>query len=314
MTNTGTAVQNWATLLRNAVKQWGSWGGSLSLGVSGLDSALLLTLAVEEGIAVRAFTVAASEDDGDLDVGRRIAGEHGVPHVAIVVPPGEQPRYFRAAVRGAGSLVFNGRGVLGVPLFRAMRAAGGTCALSGMGADETFGGHDLAQATLMLAILHGDQELAATLFAERPPPFALPAELPIGSLAAEVGLRLALPIEVAVAEAEGVTLGLPYLDDAVVAAADRQEDKRALRELARTRGGTLAALADRPKTRRYAAVGHPAWGDLYAELLTRGSVSALGLVPARVEALRDQWREPSVRQSQIDRVLMRVASLVVLAS
>jgi hypothetical protein len=88
-------------------------------------------------------------------------------------------------------------------------------------------------------------------------------------------------------------------------------DKAPLRRLALRRGGVCASLAERPKAPRYSPVGHPAWGELYAELLA--DPAPLGVVPARVHALRDAWHRGGPDRVTLDRVLMKLSTLAVLA-
>jgi len=280
----------------------------------GLDSTLLLALAVEAEIPVHAFTVAESADDPELAVAERAAREAGVPHEVLLVPPAEQPGFFRDAVHAARAFVFNGRGVLGVPLYRAMAARGVSSAISGLGADEIY----LASAVEpFLARVRADWAVEAELCGR--PAFAPPADVPPRALAVELALRAAIPIEVPVAAAAGVSLSLPFLDDALIAAAtsvpeEILRDKAPLRWLAARRGGVLAELATRRKLPRYAPVGHPAWAELFAELLAPPRLHALGLDPARVRALRDAWHRGGPDRDTLDRVLMKIASLSVLAA
>lgn len=109
---------------------------------AGLDSAAVAGLAVRHSSAVRAFTVAVSDqsDFDELGVAADTARAFGLDHTAIQIPTAEAEQAARDWLEAADQPSLDGLNTFVVS--RAVRRAGVTVALSGLGADELFGGYE----------------------------------------------------------------------------------------------------------------------------------------------------------------------------
>jgi asparagine synthase (glutamine-hydrolysing) len=108
---------------------------------AGLDSAAIAGLAARHSRAVRAFTVGCADqpDFDELDLAAETAKRHGLLHTAIQVPGHEAEQAARDWLAAADQPSLDGLNVFVIS--RAVRAHGIKVALSGLGADELFGGY-----------------------------------------------------------------------------------------------------------------------------------------------------------------------------
>ncbi len=190
--------------------------GDLTLFLSGLDSALLAAYLKEAGVEFRAVTVGL-EGSRDLLRGKMLAGKLGLDWKGVVV---SREEVVRAVPRVAGAIQSRHpvKVEVGLVTWFASREAG-KVAISGLGADELFGGY---------ARMHRSPRKEAL--------WALRNIYERSTYRDNVlGLR------------QGTEIRLPYLDGRVVECAlglpgEMLRRKAALRELARPYLGELAGL------------------------------------------------------------------------
>ena len=293
----------------------------------GLDSAMLVAILVRSKQLTTAYTLAADfDDDAELTRAFASAAHLGVArHRLVTLREQDLPARFVDAVRANRAPVLNGKAVATFVLLEALRAAGERRFLSGLGADELLDGDPHGQARWRAA-LDRDRALAASL--ESPPG---PPPPPLRAFE-DVFVGVTLPPTLNAAAALGLEAGLPYLHPQVAEWAAAQP--RALFQRgelgkwplrAAARGLVPEPLRLLPKTPRLAPAGggsaasRAAWSDLLASLLTParlGRLRAPALARADVVALRDEHAamdERDPRRASVDRVLMSLASRVVLA-
>jgi asparagine synthase (glutamine-hydrolysing) len=305
----------------------------------GLDSAVIAAILAAHGWLTHAWTIADDFSGAreELARARAIAAHLGVGarHRELAVSEADLPGAFADTVVANEAPVINGRAVALHLAWRALAAAGEKRVMTGAGADEILLGNALALATWPVdRFVEG--EIGRSLLRAGAP--AAPGEPPLPAESVhEAQLRalaeqlpdVTLPPERA-ARAAGVEPLAPFLDRGVaelalalpMGARERRDlglGKWPLRQAARGLVPEEVRLA--PKTPRLAPPGggglaaQRAWGALLAELLAPERVARLGIVePARVTALRDQHAvelDPR-RRARSDRVLLRLASLVVL--
>lgn len=318
--------------LRAAVR--GAFAQSADLSLSGgLDSSLLLALAVKEGFSPVCWTVVRNDDTQDPEPreAAALAASLGSGCYGVNLADEELPEYFADAVRAAGVPIYNAAGVRWFLYHRRVAKGGATRLVSGVGADEVFMGEPGKFANLQF--LHARQpecELARTWLL---PSLRRHAHYPLpqaASARAAQALRLqtelpnsTLPVRANAAQAAGMELRLPYLDLHVRGWGALQPEatlladggKAPLRELARRL--LPAELLARPKRPgmaglRRSAQAHEAWVGALRSLLAPHRLEPLfALDPRRVlETIEAYAREPDPVQ---DRALLKLASLVVLA-
>lgn len=317
--------------LRAAVRRAFAESADLSLS-GGLDSSLLLALAVAEGFSPVCWTVVRNDDTGDPEPreAAALAASLGSGCYGVNLADEELPEHFADAVRAAGVPIYNAAGVRWYLFHRRVAKSGATKLVSGVGADEIFMGEPAKWARL--EFLHERQpecELARNWLLpslRRHAAFALPQ---VEGTRAAQALRLrtelpnsTLPVRANTAQAAGMELRLPYLDLHVRGWAALQPEtallaeggKAPLRALARQH--LPAELPARPKRPgmaglRRSAAAHEAWTGALRSLLAPHRLEPLfALDPRRVlETIEKYWREPDPVQ---DRALLKLASLVVL--
>ncbi len=226
-------MDNLGTALSNAVaKSMAPNAGILFSG--GLDSAVLAFLAKKSGANPRLIT-AGTEDSEDLAFARKIASELGMELAERVLSPPEiHSLYLRTAkLTGETSFMKIELGLLLLSCCELAQKKGIHLLISGSGAEELFLGYKM----------HSEKHAASEDL----------EELRRTELAGLHGKDLKRSEKIATAC--GVRLALPYLDDAVVAAAlaipaadnfKGGENKAVLRKLARQMGVPESACS-RPK-------------------------------------------------------------------
>lgn len=190
----------------------------------GLDSGGLLALLAEDGTRPRAYTLV---DDFALDEecsrAKALASRFGAEHVLVPVSEAELPDHVVETVRACEDLVWNGRAVATLRLFRGIRDAGDTAVLSGVGADEVFCGnpaalrsfegrsaaeHALARSLLASEAVAALPAEAASVTPEGVDPLLWRQDRFIRTVLPES----TLPPECRTSAALGVEVRLPYLD------------------------------------------------------------------------------------------------------
>lgn len=138
----GDAVGTTRRLLGEAVRDHLQSDVPVGLFLSaGLDSSTLAGLAAAHRPAVRAFTVgfAGQHDQDEVAVATETARRLGLPHTAIDLPPADAEGAFADWLAAADQPSMDGLNTFVVS--RAVRREGIKVALSGLGADELFGGY-----------------------------------------------------------------------------------------------------------------------------------------------------------------------------
>ncbi len=322
--------------------------GEVAVSLSGgVDSGALAVLAARHGIAVRTFTVAGdvSRDDADGDLARAqaIARQVGLPHEVTVVDEDDLPASFADAARAAEALLVNGRAVASLRYYQALRRAGVTTVLSGVGADEVLAGDPSALAPDAHGIpafwrrLEPEWALAAGGLLEPrspmqfpPPPAGVdPLDWAQRQQLATTLPELALPIERTIGAACGIDVRFPYLDPGFAELAfslppslrcHGDLGKLALRDA--LRGLLPDDIVLRPKLPRWAPPGgatsraRARWQELYDGILSAEALARLSIVSSRwsddcrAELASADPRDP--RRAILDRTLMKLATLVIL--
>lgn len=118
----------------------------------GLDSSLVTALAAERG-PIDAFTIAYRGDwpFDERHFAQDVTARTGAVHHQVEVDPEELPALLQETVRHLGQPNADPITVSSLALFRAVREAGFTVALTGDAADEVFGGY----ARMLTAAEHG---------------------------------------------------------------------------------------------------------------------------------------------------------------
>ncbi len=317
--------------LRKAVARAFANSADLSLS-AGLDSSLLLALAVAEGFSPVCWTLVRNDDvEGtEPQEAASFATSVGSGCYGINLLDSELPEYFADAVRAAGVPVYNAAGVRWFLYHRRIAKGGATKLVSGVGADEIFFGQPSQFQNLkFLAARVPECELARQWLKpslRRHVQVALP---PARGLAASQTLRLdtefsgsTLPVRANAAIAARLEYRLPYMDAFVRgwAAAQppdslaAQGGKSALRELGRK--FLPAAVVDRPKRPGMAGLlrpdeVHQSWLGTLRSLLAPHRLEPLRVLDERA-VLAALSRYATAPDEALDRALLKLASLVVL--
>lgn len=303
-------------------RQLGEHPAHLTLS-GGLDSAGLLAITAPHGAVAWSLDDAASCDE--LPTARELAARFGAEHRVLSVDDRDLVDAFEGCVVATESLIFNGRAVARHLLLREMARHRVKAFLSGVGADEIFMGNPAT----VFSVPRPDRDRACMqgMLRVAGPQWAFPAEAGPETIRAwHLANTLAgatLPPEARAAGAAGIDVLLPYLDDAVVARGMglRHEHlvynglgKRVLRDV------FVGLLPDsvrlRPKTPRITPPGRAraAWEPLFDALLSNERLRNLQVVHIHeVRRLLATWARGEGDLAQKERVLMRLASLSVLA-
>ncbi|CAN5488741.1 amidotransferase 1, exosortase A system-associated [soil metagenome] len=106
---------------------------------AGVDSALIAHLAAEKGDAVSAYTVAFDDGEDESADAAALAQRFGLRHTVVPVPGSEVPDSLDRIIASMDQPTVDG--VNSWVISQAVRAAGLTVALSGLGGDELFRGY-----------------------------------------------------------------------------------------------------------------------------------------------------------------------------
>lgn len=296
----------------------------------GLDSSLLLALALEAGLEPRAATLVFNQPDAETERARLVARALGVPLAEITVRASELPAALEPAIRAARTVVYNGRAVAKYLFWQKL---GATAAVSGVGADEVFIGQPAKLAcnpgeTPPFVQRRRAECIEGAMVLREPAVVAEPA-CPGDCLrwAQQLLWRVeTLPGTIAVecdtAAGAGVRVLLPYIEESVRAWADARPvhelcqgelGKLPLRQLAESR--LPAEVLQAPKLPVLAqpepGPAHAAWCAALAGVLTPERLAPLRPVqPAAVEDCLARYAETA--DCTLDRVLLKLSSLVVL--
>lgn len=324
----GGTLESW---LRKAVARAFADSADLSLS-AGLDSSLLLALAVAEGFSPVCWTLVKNDNvaGSEPQEAASFATSMGSGCYGINLLDSELPEYFADAVRAAGVPIYNAAGVRWFLYHRRVAKGGATKLVSGVGADEVFFGQPRQfEQMRFLGQRLPECELAVQWLKpsfRRHAKVALPRQ---GGLRAMQVLRLdtefhgsTLPVRANAATAARMEYRLPYMDAFVRGWAAAQPapslaadgGKSALRALARK--FLPPAVADRPKQPGMAGLSRP--DDVHQSWV--GTLRSL-LAPHRLEPLRvlDEravlaalGQYATAPDEPLDRALLKLASLVVL--
>lgn len=296
----------------------------------GLDSSLLLALALEAGLKPRAATLVFEQPDAETERARLVARTLGVPLSEITVRASELPAALEPAIRAARTVVYNGRAVA---KFLFWQKLGAKAAVSGVGADEVFIGQPAKLACGVgetppflrrrrAECIEGAKVLRSTAVFAEP---ACPGDCLrwAQSLLWRVEtLPGTFAVECDTAAGAGVRVLLPYIEASVRAWADARPvtdlcqgelGKLPLRQLAQSR--LPAEVLQAPKqpvlTQPQPGPAHEAWCAALASVLTPERLAPLRVVePAAVAECLARFAETA--DGTLDRVLLKLSSLVVL--
>lgn len=158
---------------------------------SGLDSTVVASLAAEHGSDVRTYTVAF--DDGPDEVGpaRALAGDLGLPHEVVRLSGTAITSSMDQVVAAMDQPTVDG--VNSWAISRAVREAGVTVALSGLGGDELFSGYSTFRHAPRIARVGARVPTPALALAGRALGAVPPLALGRVTRAAEAGAHGGLP-------------------------------------------------------------------------------------------------------------------------
>jgi asparagine synthetase B (glutamine-hydrolysing) len=319
-------------LLRAAVRRAFADSADLSLS-GGLDSSLLLALAVKEGFSPVCWTVVKNDNvaASEPKEAAAFAASLGSGCYGINLDDAELPEYFADAVRASGVPIYNAAGVRWFLYHRRLARGGATKLVSGVGADEIFMGEPHKFGNLeFLRAREPECELARQWlepsFARHGAFAPVQAAGPRHAQALRMATEFAgstLPVRANAATAARMECRLPYLDLHVRgwAAAQRAETliasggKAPLRELAtRLLPESITSRPKRPGMAglQRAAVVHDSWVGTLRSLLAPHRLQPLYVLDARavLKTIEAYARQPDEIQ---DRALLKLASLVVLS-
>lgn len=296
----------------------------------GLDSSLLLALALEAGLKPRAATLVFDQPDAETERARQVARTLGVPLAEITVRADELPAALETAIRAARTVVYNGRAVA---KFLFWQKLGVFSAVSGVGADEVFIGQpgklacNPGESPPFVRRRRAECAEGAKLLRDTAV-FAEPA-CPGDCLrwAQRLLWRVeTLPGTIAVecdtAAGAGVRVLLPYLEASVRSWADARPvpelcrgklGKLPLRRLAESRLPAEVLQAPKQPVLAQPQTGpaHEAWCAALVGVLTPERLAPLRVVePAAVADGLARYAETA--DGTLDRVLLKLSSLVVL--
>jgi len=290
----------------------------------GLDSAVLLALASEHAPTAWSIDDAAGRDE--LMLARETARHFGATHRVIPVSDRRLVDAFEGAVLASESLLFNARAVARHVMHRELARAGVSAVLSGVGADEVLMGVPNAASGVGRATMD-DALLDRILRGVTARPCRLVPQTLEEARAFQLGRslpRLVLPPETRAAAAAGIRVRLPFLHPRVTARAlglgapqlvHGELGKLPLRRAFEDQ--LPPGTAWRPKTARLAPVGRARklWVERFESLLHGAHLTRLrGVDPVAVDALLWDYARGEGDMGATERVLMRLASLSVLAA
>jgi asparagine synthase (glutamine-hydrolysing) len=324
-----------AAALRMAVRRMA--GDAAVALAGGLEAVALLALAGEVGKRNAYVLIDATLDPAEMEVARTAARRAGAELRPISIADTRLPDSFERAVIAAEAPLHDARAIVMHLFYSEVAAAGEHRALSATGADEVFLGNP-GQAAALSAQLAAERSLAREVLREKGDPAGIAAprgttledDLRAGRtlLCERILPSWILPPEVGTATRAGMELALPYLDEAVAtigihAPLDRLVHGDRGKVLLREALAPIVPDALRQPPRRVqltAPLGGPRlrakWLERYHAWLAPARVESLLVVdPTAVRRRFDEIARPDPdpkRAARLERLLMRVASLIIL--
>jgi asparagine synthase (glutamine-hydrolysing) len=316
-------------------------GGEAAIALDGgIESTALLALASETAKRRAYLAVDAALEPNEMEAVRAAARRTGAELRVINIAEARLPEAFEDAVLAAEVPLNDARAIAKHLFYIEVATAGEKLVLSGAGADEVFLGNPLVAAALPAALV-AERTLGREVLREKAAPAPATASPPNRGATLEEDLELArtayvervlpgwtLPAEVRTAARVGLEVLLPYLDDAVAAIGISAPLERLVRGdqgkvLLREALAPIVsdALRHRPKRPQLPApLGgtrfRQRWIERYAAWLTPARVEPLMVVdPVAVRRRFEEIARPDPdpkRAARLERLLMRVASLVIL--